>query len=105
MPFYVLLFAFGWRHLAIAVFDPLPQFLSILTPFKRDLNAPQPALVEAIIELAERHAVQREHFAWIFIHVHIRQGVRVGRILRQLQGGVFGAAASPGLIINSLRSV
>src|SRR3989454_102491 len=101
MPFYVLLFAFGWRHLAVAVFDPLPQFLTIFPPFKRELNAPQPALVETIIDLAERHAVQREHFAWIFIHVHIRQGVGDGWIHRQLQGGVFGAAGSPSVPVEA----
>src|SRR3989442_441399 len=56
MPFYVLLFAFGWRHLAVAVFDPLPQFLTIFPPFKRELNAPQVYPLKPVGSLVRRAA-------------------------------------------------
>src|SRR2546428_13428620 len=60
MTFYVLLFEFGWRHLAVAVFDHLPQFLTIFPTFNRELNDHQQTLIEQYIDLSERYYVQRE---------------------------------------------
>src|SRR5712692_9994537 len=105
VPFNMLLFALRGRHLAIVVFDPLPQLLSILPPLIPELNAPQLPFQKAVIDFGKRHPVQGERFAGILKYLHVLQLIRNPCILRMPQGRVLGTGSSPEISVESVRFV